>query len=293
MNDFFCVKAFSALCGGSFYSLWPVAPVPLFENMNSKFCGNSLDLWKYDLLTFILTNSEKLSLFYVPMITEPLAKERNMKYITYELGTRNKELFQLMQTEFAKEYSDINIIKSYFVNQGIHLSILNPDVCDDGSDPIFFGEANRKEYFEQAVQHYRSLVNNTLVFVDPDVGSDVGITRRFRSNRSMYVRRQELIKIKSALRPGDFIGFFQHLGNSNYTIEHRLVDLKACFGSWVLFTGYARIQAGMVFVFNDEASYIDKRKLILEYFKQYDDLKHRDKFIVHEKPPEHGGFSAL
>lgn len=261
--------------------------------MNSKFCGNSLDLWKYDLLTFILTHSKKLSLFYIPMITEPLPKERNMKYITYELGVLNKPLFKLMQAEFAKKYSDINVIKSYFINQDIHLSILNPDVCEDGSDPIFFSEANRKDYFEQAVQHYRSLVNNTLVFVDPDVGSDVGITRRFRSNRSMYVRRQELVKIKNTLRPGDFIGFFQHLGNSNYTVERRLVDLQTCFGPWVLFTGYARIQAGMVFIFNEEATYMDKRKLILEYFRQYDDLKHRDKFIIHKKPPQNGGFSAL
>lgn len=216
-----------------------------------------------------------------------------MKYITYELGRRNKPLFKLMQSEFAKEYSDINVIKSYFVNQDIHLSILNPDVCEDGSPPIYFCEGNRKDYFEQAVQHYRSLVNKTLVFIDPDVGSDIGITRRFRSNRNMYVRKQEIIKIKSSLRPGDFIGFFQHLGNSNYTIERRLIDLQTCFGEWVLFTGYARIQAGMVFIFNDENTYMDKRKLILEYFRQYDDLKHRDKFIIHEKPPEHGGFSAL
>jgi hypothetical protein len=278
--------------GGAFivYGQWHPSP---FEKMNSKFCGNSLDLWKYDLLTFILIHSKKLSLFYIPMITEPLSKERNMKYITYELGRRNKPLFKLMQSEFAKEYSDINVIKSYFVNQDIHLSILNPDVCEDGSPPIYFCEGNRKDYFEQAVQHYRSLVNKTLVFIDPDVGSDIGITRRFRSNRNMYVRKQEIIKIKSSLRPGDFIGFFQHLGNSNYTIERRLIDLQTCFGEWVLFTGYARIQAGMVFIFNDENTYMDKRKLILEYFRQYDDLKHRDKFIIHEKPPEHGGFSAL
>jgi hypothetical protein len=290
---FFVSKLSPQWAGGAFivYSQWH--PSPYLEDMNSKFCGNSLDLWKYDLLTFILTHSRKLSLFYIPMITEPLLKERNMKYITYELGRRNKTLFKLMQSEFAKEYSDINVIKSYFVNQNIHLSILNPDVCEDGSPPIYFREENRKNYFEQAVQHYRSLVNKTLVFVDPDVGSDVGITRRFRSNKNMYVRKQELIKVKGSLKSGDFIGFFQHLGNSNYTIERRLKDLQTCFGDWVLFTGYARIQAGIVFIFNDEATYIDKRKLILEYFRQYDDLKHRDKFIIQGKPPQTGGFSAL
>lgn len=125
------------------------------------------------------------------------------------------------------------------------------------------------------------------------MGSDVGITRRFRSNKKMYVRKQELYKIKDCMRPDDFIGYFQHLGNSNYTIEQRVEDLKNCFGDWVLFTGYSRIQAGMVFIFNDEATYMDKRKLIEEYFRQYDHLKHRDKFIIKGKPLNSSGFLAL
>ncbi|PZR02921.1 MAG: hypothetical protein DI539_27235 [Flavobacterium psychrophilum] len=156
--------------------------------MNSKFFGNSLDLFKYDMLTHILTQSERLSLFYIPMITQPLPKERNSKCVTYELGRDNEPLFKLMQKEFGKEYSDISLIKKHFVKCGVHLSMLNPDGLAQANTTIYFNENNRKEYFEQAVMHYRSLVNNTLVYVDPDVGSDVGIKRRFRSNKNMYIR---------------------------------------------------------------------------------------------------------
>lgn len=245
------------------------------------------------MLTHILTQSEQLSLFYIPMITQPLPKERNSKYITYELGRDNEPLYKLMRKEFDKEYSDISLIKKYFVKCGMHLSMLNPDGLVDTDNAIYFNEDNRKEYFEQAIQHYRSLVNDTLVYVDPDVGSDVGITRRFRSKKNMYVRKQELIKIKHSLRPKDWMGYFQHLGNSNYSIDQRVRDLEASFGNLLLFVGYSRIQAGLVFIFNDESIYHDKRKLIEEYFKRYDHLKHRDKFIIRGKPPQHGGFPAL
>lgn len=266
---------------------------PKFRNLNSKYFGNSLDLFKYDILTHILKQSERLSLYYIPMITPPLPKERNSKYITYEVGRNNEELFKLMREEFDKEYSNVSLIKSYFVNKGIHLSMLNPDGNDFDGEMVYFDESSRKEYFTEAIQHYNSLVNNTLVYIDPDVGSDVGITRRYRSNKNMYVRKQELLKIKGCLRTNDFIGYFQHLGNSNYTINQRLEDLRNSFGEWVLFVGYSRIQAGLVFIFNDKSIYMDKRRLIEEYFRRYDHLKHRDKFIIQGKPLTSSGFLAL
>jgi len=260
--------------------------------LNSKFFGNSLDLLKYDILTFILTQSDRLNLFYIPMITEPLPKERNSKYVTYEVGRLNETLYQLMVDEFNKEYSDISLIKNYFLQRGINLSILNPDGQDRNSNASYFDEHCRKGYFDEAIQHYKNLANKTLVYIDPDVGCDIGITRRYRSNRKLYVRKLELLRIKNCLKVGDFMAYFQHLGNSNYTIERRTHDLYECFGDWVLFVGYARIQAGLVFIFNDEATYREKRRMIENYFRQYDHLKHKDKIIIQGKPPQPGGFSA-
>ena len=95
------------------------------------------------------------------------------------------------------------------------------------------------------------------------------------------------------LKRNDFIGYFQHLGNSNYSIDQRVRDLQESFGEWVLFIGYSRIQASLVFIFNDEATYMDKRKLIEQYYEQYDHLKHRSKFIIQGKPLKSSGFLAL
>jgi hypothetical protein len=238
-------------------------------------------------------NSKGLGLFYVPMMTEPLPKERNAKYMTYELGCQNKPLYKLMKKEFGKPYSEIRAIKNYFVDSGIHLSMLSTDIHENKKEIApYFNEDSRKEYFDLAFRHYKSLVNTTLIFVDPDVGCDVGITRRFRSNKQRYVKKHELLKLKENLRRGDFIAYFQHLGNPNYSMDDRCRDLHQSFGEWVLFTGYSRIQAGLVFVFNDEATYMDKRKVIEDYFRQHDHLKHRDKFIIRGKPLKSSGFRA-
>jgi hypothetical protein len=262
--------------------------------MNSKFLGNSLDLYKFSVITHLMQCSKGTGLFYVPMITEPLPKERTPKYSTYELGCGHKELFKLMKKEFKKEFSEINVIKKYFIKSGIHLSMLS---VDDESNPkervLYFCEENRKIYFDLAIQHYKSLVNNTLVFIDPDIGCDVGITRRFRSYRQSYLKKTEIINIMHHLKRNDFIGYFQHLGNSNYSIDQRVKDLRESFGEWVLFIGYSRIQASLVFIFNDEATYMDKRKLIEQYYEQHNHLKHRDKFIIQGKPLKSSGFLAL
>jgi len=264
------------------------------DEMNSKFLGNSLDLYKFSVITHLIHGSKGLGLFYVPMTTEPLPKERNSKYTTYELGCGNKDLFKLMKKEFGKEFSEIGVLKKYLIGCGVHLSMLSIDDDSEMNDQsVYFCEDNRKQYFDLAIQHYKSLVNNTMVFVDPDVGCDVGITRRFRSNKQRYVKKSEVSKIFQCLRPGDFVGYFQHLGNSNYSIEARVKDLRESFGDWVLFIGYARIQASLVLIFNDEATYMDKRKLIEEYYQQYDHLKHKDKFIIRGKPLKTSGFRAL
>lgn len=252
--------------------------------MNSKYLGNSLDLMKYDLLTHLVKFSEGFGLLYIPMLTEPKRKERNPKYETYEMGTLNKPLFKLMQREYRKDFSDIKMVKKYFVDSGIHLSML----CPTGMK--YFSEENRKDYFIEAVNHYKSLVNQTLVYVDPDVGSDIGITRSFRSNKHKYVKKHEIISLQQNLRKGGSLCYFQHLGDSNYSIQERLKDLKDAFGEHTLFVAYTRIQASFVFIFNDEATYTDKRKAIEQYYHQYGHLKHCDKFIINGKPLKSSGF---
>ena len=70
--------------------------------MNSKYFGNALDLFKFDLLTYLAT-VDSLDILYVGMITKPQPKELDPKYLTYEIGDKNKKLKMFLEERFTKD----------------------------------------------------------------------------------------------------------------------------------------------------------------------------------------------
>ena len=57
--------------------------------------------------------------------------------------------------------------------------------------------------------------------------------RRVRSNKKLYLNINELDTIQNNLKRGDFLCYFQHLGNHNYKLDDRISDLKQQFGDYV------------------------------------------------------------
>lgn len=242
--------------------------------MNYKYFGNSLDLFKYDLLTE-LVSQDGAELFYIPMITEPEQRVDDPKYHKYEVGSENIVLADFLknihQSEGARKISEIH---NYF--DQIHL----PYKTFKPYGYLHFDDDKREPYLAAALRKYHSRQAKLLVFFDPDVGLDVGITRRTRSFRKRYLLNKELLSFFSELGDGDYIGSFQHLGNTLYKPEKRVNDLKEIFGDWVLMVGYTRIQAGLVFIFSNEQDYIDKRNRIKQYLSNYEHLEHSNKLIL-------------
>jgi len=244
--------------------------------MNSKYFGNALDLFKFDLLTYLAT-VDSLNIFYVGMITKPQPKELDPKYLTYEIGNKNHKLRTFLEDKFTKNpKSDVSEIEEYFKNMNIDFRML----ADNDHTADYFQDSSRESYFDNVLNSITTLKKKSIVYFDPDVGSDIGVTRRFRSNKELYIKGLDLAKIKEHLRPADFIGYFQHLGNTHYSIDKRIVDIKNIFGEWSLMVGYSRIQASIVLLLNDKKQYEDKREKIKEYFKNYDDLEHKTKIII-------------
>lgn len=243
--------------------------------MNKMYFGNALDLLKFDLLTYLSQESGE-HLFYVPMITKPRPKEYDLKYTTYEIGRRNEQLYTFLLSKYEEaESSEISTIGEYFSSTGIQYNILSNSLIFK-----YFSDEDRKKYFDHVLNEYKLLKKPTLVYMDPDVGSDVGVVRRFRSKKEMYIKGEDLLRVYNELKSGDYIGYFQHLGNSNYSISSRIKDLKEYFGKWVIICGYSRIQASITFLFKDEADYEDKRERIRLYFKQYEFLESKNKIII-------------
>jgi hypothetical protein len=244
--------------------------------MNSKYFGNALDLFKFDLLTHLAT-VDSLDILYVGMITEPQPKELDPKYLTYEIGDKNKKLKEFLEKRFDRNSTaEVNEITDYFKTVNIQFNMF----ADNEVTSDYFQDKIREPYFNSVANRITTLKKDNMIYFDPDVGSDIGVKRRFRSNKELYIKGEDLVKIKAQLRGTDFIGYFQHLGNTHYSVDKRVKDIKDFFGEWALMVGYARIQASIVLLLNNKKQYEDKREQIKQYFKNYEDLEHKEKIVI-------------
>ena len=110
--------------------------------MNDKYFGNSLDLFKYDLITYLI-KEENLELFYVPMLTEPEEKKLDPKYNLYEIGNKNKILLDYMlKVNNQANNCDFSEIENYFKDTSITYKIV------ENINKKYFNEDIRDEYFK-------------------------------------------------------------------------------------------------------------------------------------------------
>jgi len=219
-----------------------------------------------------LAQSDNAAIFYLSLETEPESRKLDPKYLIYEIGSKNEALKEMMQTKFTQNVRPkIEEIKDYFNSKAIEFKMFEFSG--------YFKNETRIPYYRSAIDVYKTLTKKTIAFADPDVGADIGITQRFRLNKNLYLMRENMLKMKQQLKQGDYMAYFQHLGNTNYTIDERIRDLKNVFGENVIMFGYLRIQAAIVLLFSDRSEYEDKKKKIQQYIDLYQDLEHRDKII--------------
>lgn len=253
--------------------------------MNYKYFGNSLDLLKFDILTY-LSKTDVADLFYIPMLTEPEPKKLDPKYKVYEIGIKNNILLSFLLKAINTDNNlDVSDIRSYFQSMNINYKIiLNKTDADHQTFTInniqYFTDENRNEYFEKTMFYFKNQTNKSILFLDPCVGLDLGVNRRVRSMRKLYLNEIELNLILNNTKNNDVVCYFQHLGNHTYSLTKRLEDLKSSFGKYVLIVGYERILGSLVFIFKTERDYEDKKIKFKEYFKQYENIKFSNKIIL-------------
>ena len=249
--------------------------------MNDKYFGNSLDLFKYDVLTY-LCNINMVGLFYVPMLTEPEKRKNDPKYSLYEVGSKNNELFELLNEAIIKE------LDFSFINNYLEMNIPNYKILFDRSycnseiisiDEIrYFTQENRSIYFSESLKIFKNWkIKRRIFFIEPDVGIDLGISRRVRSMRKMYLNTEEVLNIRSNIGKNDIICYFQHLGNPRYPLCKRHEDLVDKFGSNILIFSYERISAAMIFIFKDTELLLKFKEDLEKYKINYNEIKHLNK----------------
>lgn len=252
--------------------------------MNIKYFGNSLDLMKYDLLTCLL-KGDKMLLFYIPMLTEPQEKVVDPKYLTYEIGVKNRRLYKFMTSVYEKSDADFIEITDYFESSKFEYRLILP-LTYKGKHIInidsieYFSDQVRERYFQESFKISQELNHSKLIFIDPDVGSDLMIKRRFRSKKDAYVKIEEVKSCVSMSGDNDIVCFFQHLGNNRYPLEDRLMDLKKEFGEFVLIVGYQKILGSLIFIFKNSKQYERYKDMIEVYMKDYRNDRNSKQIII-------------
>lgn len=239
---------------------------------------------KYDLLTFVL-EGDKMLLFYIPMLTEPQEKVLDPKYLTYEIGVKNKQLYEFMESVYGKDDADFIEITDYFESLKFEYRLILP-LQYKGKHIInidsieYFSDQLRERYFQESLKISQELSHSKLIFIDPDVGSDLMIKRRFRSKKDAYVKIEEVKSCIAMSGNNDVVCFFQHLGNNRYPLEDRIMDLKNEFGEFVLIVGYKKILGSLIFIFKNGKQYEHYKNMIKVYMKDYWNERSKKQIII-------------
>lgn len=234
--------------------------------MNFKFFGNSLDLFKYDIINLV-----NCKLIYVAMLTEPESKKKDPKYNLYEIGAKNIILLNYIK-EINKENLPVKNIEHFFKQNFKNES----SFFFKNSDNKYFSHKEREEYFYNIKINLNS-EKKSMIFLDPDVGIDIGVNRRVRSNRQMYIFKKEIDLLQNSTSNNSFISFFQHLGNHRLSIDNRIKLYKKEFGEYVLIIAYERILASIVFIFKNQEQYKNHQQILIKYIDNYKESPHFEK----------------
>lgn len=252
--------------------------------MNNKYFGNALDLFKFDVIEHITKKDGRL-LFYAPMLTTPETKKLDPKYIKYEVGENNTPLLTYMKKTFeAQDEIEVKDIRRYFKEANINYQMVVEESDNDSHsfslrNIKFFNDENRSEYFEAVIHRFKKIPSPALFFIDPDVGLEHNVIRRVRSMRHRYLLNDELKTIIQNCKENDLICYFQHLGNHNYPIEKRIIELREEFGEHIVLFGYKRILGSLVFIAKNNVQIKRLKSLIEDYRNGYRNMGNYDKII--------------
>ena len=171
--------------------------------MKNQYFGDIRDLFKYDLIENIVTQSDVLErCICVPMLTDNDERRDGEKRSDPRAGWRNQELRAFLD-QYAKGKSERNIshlrrVRFFREPQFLVFSILSKR----GEFLPDFHHSSRRRYFAEVKGALRP---NSLVFLDPDTGIE---PRSRRSERHVLLR--EIAELYSAMDASSVLMIYQH-----------------------------------------------------------------------------------
>jgi hypothetical protein len=166
--------------------------------MKNQYFGDNKDLFKFDLLEFILKKSELEKILYIPMLTEnDNTKQGNDRKNTFKYwGSKNADLLSIIEKIRNPENVAIDEISNYFNKEKqIKFEIYKNELITNK-----FNHNIREEYFSKL---FTSSIINTLIFFDPDKGLQI------KNSDEKHLLFYELINSFNCMDNNSIICFIQ------------------------------------------------------------------------------------
>lgn len=182
--------------------------------MKHQYFGDSRDLFKYDLLSWLITDVPGICrLIIVPMLTPDDGSTDGGRILFREShpGYRNAALRRFLSAHHASR--NLTRIADYFRTQGL---------CTDIFNPVFTAK-DRSRYFDSAIRFCTGLPGS-LIFLDPDTGLEV------RHPGEKHLLFSELRAVCSAADSPSLIMVYQHFPrvSRDAYVALRLTQLRNC-----------------------------------------------------------------
>ena len=189
--------------------------------MKNQYFGDVRDLFKYDLLQRILNEISSLQkLAFIPMLTEydPGSSHGNKRNFDRAKedgrpGTNNEKLIAFLKKhgEIDRDKRDFTKIEEYFKSENSGVVIYK------GHE--YFDKMRRDEYFKNIPEE---LLHKSLVFVDPDIGLQIG------NPTEKHLLYQEVKYLYDRMDEDSTLMIYQHFPREDHTkyLSRRTNELK-------------------------------------------------------------------
>jgi hypothetical protein len=190
--------------------------------MKDQYFGDVKDLFKYDLVQWIIERIPSLDRFaFITMLTKNDGGSDGNK-LDYEgrPGYRNQELVGYLRERVEERRRNVSEIRCYYESRGIRIDIYKENE--------YFKHGNRVHYFAEIPDEYLA---HSVIMVDPDNGLEVK-----RSNQRHFLLN-EAADLYRRMNDESILIIFQHFRREKHdvTLEKVSVDLGAACGEKPLF----------------------------------------------------------
>lgn len=234
--------------------------------MKNQYFGDNRDLFKYDLIQTILTESNYVRNFlFIAMLTsdDNSTEGSKINYRNAKAGFSNNSLVNHL-LKSIRTTRNINQIVPYFKQAGHTIEIIDEK----------FTNIERSQYFDKVVN--RSL-DNSLIFFDPDNGLEV------RHNNEKHLLFSEIFLTLEKNNEDNLLMLYQHfprVKRKKY-IENRQSEIQLRLGLKSLYISDNEIV--FFFITKQEKIFSELQSILSNYNQKYPKLLSSTSHLIESK----------